>query len=78
MYNNYTAFVHVLGPDGDLLAQADRVPAEGARPTTGWLPGEVIADAYDLPLAGAAALRVGLYDAATGERLGMVALPLDP
>lgn len=72
----YSAFVHVLGSDGSLMAQADRVPANGARPTTGWLPGEVIADTYDLPLAGAAALRVGLYDPATRERLGAVELPL--
>jgi hypothetical protein len=65
-----------LGPDGAVLAQADRVPAGGARPTTGWLPGEVVADAYPLPLAAAAGLRVGLYDPATGERLGVVELPL--
>jgi hypothetical protein len=76
MDRSYAAFVHVLGPDGGLVAQADRVPGGGARPTTGWLPGEVIADVYDLPVAGAAALRVGLYDPATGERLGTVDLPI--
>jgi hypothetical protein len=78
MDRSYSAFVHVLGPEGELLAQADRVPAGGARPTTGWLPGEIVADAYALPLAGAAALRAGLYDPDTLVRLGAVDLPLPP
>jgi hypothetical protein len=72
----YTAFVHALDAAGGVRAQVDQVPAGGARPTTGWLPGEVIADAYALPLAAARALEVGLYDPATGERLGAVTLPL--
>lgn len=70
----YTVFVQALGPDGAVLAQADETPAGGARPTTSWLPGEVITDAYTLPLAGAAQLSVGLYDPATGARLGTVTI----
>ena len=31
-----------------MLAQEDRIPAAGARPTTGWIPGEVIEDTYRL------------------------------
>jgi hypothetical protein len=71
---SYKVFVHVLGPGDALLAQSDSVPAEGTRPTTGWLPGEVIADTHRLPLAGAARLAVGLYDEASGQRLGRVVI----
>lgn len=73
----YTVFVQALGADGAMLAQSDQPPAGGTRPTTSWLPGEVITDAHTLPLAGAAQLSVGLYDPATGGRLGtvLVALP---
>jgi hypothetical protein len=73
---SYTGFVHALAVDGSLLAQRDQLPAGGARPTTGWLPGEVIADRYVLPLEGAATLRAGLYDPQTGERLGEAVMPI--
>ena len=49
------------------------VPAAGARPTTGWLPGEVIHDTHPLTLApdaspGRYLLEVGMYDPTSGER----------
>ncbi|MFN8484817.1 MAG: glycosyltransferase family 39 protein [Anaerolineae bacterium] len=67
-------FTHVVGPDGKIIGQADAIPANGGRPTTGWRPGEYIADRYVIPLERNAApgryqIEVGLYDAATGERL---------
>ena len=58
-----------------MRAQSDAVPAEWTRPTTGWLPGEYVLDRHaiilpaDLP-AGKYDLVAGLYDPATGERLG--------
>lgn len=73
---SYKVFVHVLGPDDEILSQADAVPAQGARPTTGWLPGEVVADRHSLPLTGGRQLAVGLYDELSGERLGRVVLDL--
>ena len=50
------------------------MPAAGARPTTGWLPGEIIRDIHTLTVApdappGRYALEVGMYDPASGERL---------
>jgi hypothetical protein len=71
---SYTVFVHLVGPDGTILAQQDQQPAGGARPTTGWLPGEVVRDSHTLHIPadtapGAYRLRLGLYDAASGERL---------
>jgi len=70
----YTAFVQVMGPDGRPLAQRDQIPADGARPTTGWIPGEVVRDDYTLTLPpdtppGAYQIITGLYDGRTGERL---------
>ncbi len=69
-----TVFVHVLDADGNLVGQADHVPQGGRAPTTGWLPGEVVADAFTLPveLQPGWRLRVGLYDPVSGARL-----PLD-
>ena len=76
---SYTAFVHLLDPAGKVIGQVDHVPGDGAFPTTGWLPGEVIADEYHLavpvPSGGAGGqlrLEAGLYDAQTGQRLAVV------
>jgi hypothetical protein len=64
---NYTVFVHAVDEDGTILAQADVLPA---RPIPGWAAGEFITQMVPLNVPpGAAALRIGLYDAATGERL---------
>jgi len=69
---SYTVFVHLFSPEGHLLAQHDGLPAGGERPTTTWVPNEVIADEHRLQLdadARAANLSVGMYDWQTGERL---------
>jgi hypothetical protein len=70
---SYTVFTHLLSPEGALLAQHDGLPGGGKRPTTNWLPGEVVADRHELllsePYAGPARLVVGMYDLATLVRL---------
>ncbi len=77
---SYTAFVHVLGAqfnpatNNPLWGQVDRVPREGAYPTTAWLPNEIVPDAYRVPIApnapaGTYQIEIGLYDPATGARL---------
>lgn len=75
---SYTAFIHLIGPDGRLVAQEDRLPAGGARPTTSWLPEEVIVDRFELVLpddlaAGRYTLEIGWYDA---DRPGLPRLRL--
>ncbi|MCC7353688.1 MAG: glycosyltransferase family 39 protein [Anaerolineae bacterium] len=65
---DYTAFVHLLGPDGKVAAGEDAPPGGDARPTTSWVTGEVLSRRYDLTLPrdaapGDYALEVGLYDA---------------
>ncbi|MDX1413813.1 MAG: hypothetical protein R3293_06455 [Candidatus Promineifilaceae bacterium] len=45
---NYTAFVHLLGEESELIAQQDRQPA--GYPTSDWRVGEVIIDRYTIAL----------------------------
>ena len=73
---NYTAFVHLIGPDGLLYGQVDQIPGAGTFPTTGWLPGEYIADEYAIPVAqnappGDYQIEIGMYDPDTGQRLAV-------
>jgi hypothetical protein len=74
MAENYTVFVHVLGPQNRIVAQEDNVPASGAYPTTLWLPGEVVADPYTISLPedllpGTYPIQVGFYIVENGFRL---------
>jgi 4-amino-4-deoxy-L-arabinose transferase-like glycosyltransferase len=64
----YTVFVHLLSIDSQVVVGHDGQPAFGARPTTGWVPGEYVADAHDLSVPvdlapGGYIVEVGLYDA---------------
>ncbi|GIW05226.1 MAG: hypothetical protein KatS3mg060_0031 [Dehalococcoidia bacterium] len=73
---DYAVFLHVVGPDGRLVTQRDGPPADGARPTTSWQPGEIVLDRRLLPIPidlppGEFRLVAGLYDPTTGERLGL-------
>lgn len=73
----YTAFVHLLAPGPRLVAQKDSPPLAGRFPTTFWLPGDVLADTYEIALPpdlapGEYEVAVGLYDPATGKRLATV------
>ncbi|MFB0546235.1 MAG: hypothetical protein ACETWB_04940, partial [Anaerolineae bacterium] len=68
MEKSYTVFTHLLDAGNRIRAQQDSVPVHGARPTTGWVPGEVIRDDYELIVEADAPLgdhiiEVGLYDA---------------
>ena len=77
MTRTYTAFVHLLEPEGRMIAGQDAPPGGEARPTTAWVPGEVLSHRFDLTLPREAApgdylIEVGLYDA---RRPGMPRLP---
>ena len=43
-------FVHLLDAAGNTVAWADSEPGGGRQPTTGWLPGEYLADAHPVQL----------------------------
>ncbi len=68
MSKSYTVFTHLLDADSRIWAQQDGIPVSGARPTTGWVPGEVIRDEVQLAVdpqapPGDYVIEVGLYDA---------------
>jgi hypothetical protein len=71
---DYTVFVHLLDGQERVQSQWDSAPAGGTRPTTGWLPGEVVSDTCTLALPptlppGTYRLEAGLYQPLTGKRL---------
>jgi hypothetical protein len=71
---SYTVFTHLLGKDGSIWGQRDNIPVSGTYPTTGWVEGEVITDEYEIVVKsdappGEYQIEVGMYDAATGQRL---------
>jgi hypothetical protein len=71
---DYTAFIHLIGPDGMLHGQVDQTPGAGAYPTTGWVSGETIADEYAIPIpadapVGEYQIEIGMYNPNTGQRL---------
>jgi hypothetical protein len=65
---NYSAFVHILDPDGKSLAQANSYPDAGRWPTSMLEPGSVLADRTfvfippDLPTPVAARLALGIFE----------------
>jgi hypothetical protein len=68
--NERTWFVHLLNPAGEIVAQQDRAPAGGCRPTSGWDAGDTVTDRLFFPVSGAGegwALRIGWADPETGE-----------
>ncbi len=70
---NYTAFVQLLNADGSVAQQIDRWQIAFDAPTSTWLPGQVIADQYVFEVSSSSpSIGVGLYQAATGERLPAV------
>lgn len=70
---NYKVFVHLTDDTGWVVAQHDDLPLGGDELTAGWRAGRVVLDRHGvfLPeqLPDRLHLRVGLYDAATGERV---------
>jgi len=73
---SFTVFTHLLDETGELRGQKDNIPVEGTYPTTEWVKGEVVEDSYQIAVAtdappGSYQIEVGLYDAATGQRLSV-------
>ncbi len=70
----YAAFNHLRADNGIAVWREDSWPQRGIYTTNHWLKGEVVAEAYTLTIPagtppGAYGLYVGIYDAATGDRL---------
>ena len=62
----YKVFVHVLDQNGKIVAQTDREPGGGQKPTTNWESNESIVDRYGVLIPedaapGTYAIEMGLY-----------------
>lgn len=73
---DYTVFIHVLDEDRNIIAQTDHPPLEGALPTSGWTPDEVILDlkSWRIPPqtpSGIYQVWVGWYHPQTMKRLSV-------
>jgi len=71
---DYTVFTQLVGLDGLVWGQQDNQPQRGRYPTTAWTESDKVVDRYDLTLKDGAPhgqyrLLVGMYEAATGQRL---------
>jgi hypothetical protein len=72
MDTSYRVFLHLLSPDGRLMAQSDGEPANWSRPTTGWLPGEIVPDGRAITVPddagpGEYSLQAGMYTQQSGR-----------
>ncbi|MGB0383685.1 MAG: ArnT family glycosyltransferase [Ardenticatenaceae bacterium] len=79
---DYTVFVHLIGPDGQLITQQDQQPLAGFLRTSLWKPNDPIVDQLTLTLptdapTGTYEIRVGMYDPTTGQRLRLTELRED-
>ena len=71
---DYTVFIHVLGPGDRIWAQEDTVASRDHRPTSTWRVGEIVRQEYELRLpsempAGDFRVVTGMYYWKTGQRL---------
>lgn len=77
---DYSVFVHLVDKDGLTVAQRDTMPGGGLRPTSQWSAGETRLEEYEIKLPATAYTPnraqwlVGMYDAATGQRLPAAAV----
>jgi hypothetical protein len=80
----YTVFLHLIDAQGRVVAGYDSEPRKGQYPTTAWEPNLLTADVIvmpvgsDVPAGSNYRLEVGLYDAATQQRLAIVDLEGHP
>jgi hypothetical protein len=80
---SYTVFTHLLDASDQIWAQRDSVPGNGQVPTDTWVEGEIVTDLYELEVdpqtpPGDYVLELGMYDAATGQRLPVYDLAGQP
>ena len=51
MDTSYTVFTHLINADNNIFGQRDKLPLDGARPTTSWAAGEIFTDVYEFTVA---------------------------
>jgi hypothetical protein len=76
---SYKVAAHVVGEDGEVVAQHDGIPMGYLAPTDTWVPGETVVDRFAIAVPpGHYEIRVILYDEATFERLPVTTLEGSP
>ena len=70
MDKSYTVFVHAVDGQGKPWGQRDSLPVKGYHATDRWVPGEVVADRYELAISpgappGSYRLLAGMYETPT-------------
>lgn len=75
--DDYTAFVHLIGPDGRVHGQVDQWPVQGTLPTSSWTAGQTVNDPYVVTLppdapSGKYQIEVGWYLLSTLRRLSVL------
>lgn len=78
MWERISDFTHLLDTEGRCVSGQDGVPQGGVLPTAAWLEGEVVTDAYHIPVPadispGQYVVAVGFYDSVTMARLPAIA-----
>jgi len=77
MKDDYTVFVHLIGPDGLLHGQVDTIAAQGTMQTSQWKLNQPIADRFEIRIPddapkGEYRVEVGWYLLATLDRLSVI------
>lgn len=73
---DYTVFVHLMRAEAQIWGQNDHVPRNEQAPTSTWVAGQVVTDAFELLIFPDAPednyqLIIGLYESATIRRLAL-------
>ena len=71
----YSVYVHLLNSAQMIITQSNVYPSQGLNPTTGWMPGQILADRHRLTIPPTAAgatpatahWEVGLWQVETGD-----------
>lgn len=74
MDTSYTVFTHLINADEKIFGQRDKIPLDGARPTTSWAAGEIFTDVYEFNVAPDASpgnykIEIGFYTTPDFARL---------
>lgn len=74
MDTSYKVFTHLINAQNGIFGQQDKEPLDGARPTTGWSPGEIFTDSYEFQVAPNASagdyqIEIGMYHPSDFTRL---------
>ncbi len=74
---SYTVFLHLLGPENQIVGQKDGLPQNGTYPTSAWQPGEVVVDQRTFTVDPSAplvthTLEAGMYRLETLRRLPVI------